>query len=381
MNFVQQLDPNWKIERIEQVVMTGERRRLAGCNARLGVHGKAVSFPMVRITIGGQTGFGWSRISRDAAAGLVGASVQDIFSDEQWIRDRFLSIQFPLLDWLGHTAGKPVYELLTGVRYDSPLLIPCYDTSLYFDDLHLQSEEDAVRLLQEEAMQGYNEGFRGFKIKVGRGAMHMELMEGTNRDIAIVNGIREAVGPECMIAIDANNGYNLGLTKYVLQQTASSNLTWLEEAFHEDREYYKNLKDWMAKHNLNVLIADGEGLAAGPLVDWAEQGLIDMVQYDLKDYGLVQWLALGARLDERGIKSAPHNYGGFYGNFASCHLSPAIRGFMYVEWDEAWITGIDTTGYSVRNGRIQVSAAPGFGLQVDEAYYARQVGDNGWTVR
>lgn len=32
--------------------MKGERRRLAGCNARLGVHGKEVSFPLVRVTMG-----------------------------------------------------------------------------------------------------------------------------------------------------------------------------------------------------------------------------------------------------------------------------------------------------------------------------------------
>jgi L-rhamnonate dehydratase len=55
------LNGNWCIEKIEQAVMNGERRRLAGCNARLGVHGKEVSFPLVRITIEGIAGLSYDR--------------------------------------------------------------------------------------------------------------------------------------------------------------------------------------------------------------------------------------------------------------------------------------------------------------------------------
>ncbi len=375
-----ELDHRWKIDKIEQVVMTGERRRTAGANARLGVHGKQVSCPLVRITIGGIVGFGWSKITRETASTLVGASVNDIFSAEQWIQDRFRMLQFPLFDWLGQVTRKPVYELVTGNSSELPLRVPCYDTSLYFDDLHLNSNIDAVRLMQEEAMEGFEEGFRGFKIKVGRGAMHMDLAEGIKRDIMVVNGIREAVGSECNISIDANNGYNLSLAKHVLMETAESHLLWIEEAFHEDVMLYRHLKEWMKTHNINVMIADGEGLAAPPIVEWAEQGWIDAIQYDLRDYGIVNWLKLGARLDKHGIKTAPHNYGGFYGNFASCHLYPAIQGFLFVEWDEARMEGIDTSGYRIRDGQVTVPTAPGFGLHVDDSYYDDKVRDHGWMA-
>jgi L-rhamnonate dehydratase len=380
MNNFSDLEKKWRIEKIEQVLMKGERRRLAGCNARLGVHGKEVSFPLVRITMGGITGYSWSRISREAAEAMIGVSVCDIFCEEQWIKDRFQSIQFPLLDWLAKVREIPVYQLLSPKKWESPLTVPCYDTSLYFDDLHLSSEQDAVALLQEEAMEGYNEGFRGFKIKVGRGAMHMDLMEGTKRDIAIVNGIRDAVGPQCNISIDANNGYNLNLTKHVLKETAQSNLLWIEEAFHEDDRLYRNLKEWLAEEKLNVLITDGEGYAAGPIVEWAEQGLIDAIQYDLKDYGIVNWLKLAKRLAKSGVKAAPHNYGGFYGNFASAQVYPAIEGFMFVEWDEAQIPGIDTSGYIIKDGKISVPSTPGFGLHIDDANYVSKVREYGWTV-
>jgi L-alanine-DL-glutamate epimerase-like enolase superfamily enzyme len=380
MKHFSNLNTNWRIEKIEQVRLQGERRRLAGCNARLGVHGKEVSFPLVRITMEGIAGYGWSRVSCEDAEAMIGVSVSEIFCEEQGIQDRFQTIQFPLFDWIAKLKGIPVYELLSDRTWTSPLQVPCYDTSLYFDDLHLSSEADAVALLQEEAMEGFHEGFRGFKIKVGRGAMHMDVMEGTKRDIAIVNGIRDAVGPQCNLSIDANNGYNLNLAKHVLKETAQSNLLWIEEAFHEDDKLYRNLKDWMAEQKLNVLITDGEGLAAKPIVEWAEQGLIDAIQYDLKDYGVVKWLKLAKRLAKSGVRAAPHNYGGFYGNFASAQVYPAIEGFMFVEWDEAQIPGIDTSGYAIKDGKVSVPSTPGFGLHIDDAYYENKVCESGWAV-
>ncbi|HRJ42549.1 MAG TPA: hypothetical protein PL105_11740, partial [Caldilineaceae bacterium] len=50
------------ITRIEWAPLVGERPRLAGSNARLGVHGRAVTCPLARVTTAdGASGFGWSR--------------------------------------------------------------------------------------------------------------------------------------------------------------------------------------------------------------------------------------------------------------------------------------------------------------------------------
>lgn len=64
-----------------------------------------------------------------------------------------------------------------------------YDTSLYFDDLHLSEEKVAVELMQAEALDGWAMGHRAFKIKVGRDARFMPLEEGMRRDGAIVKGL------------------------------------------------------------------------------------------------------------------------------------------------------------------------------------------------
>ena len=50
--------------------------------------------------------------------------------------------------------------------------------------------------MADEACQGWERGHRNFKIKVGRGNVHMPTEAGLRRDVAVVNAIRAAVGPE-----------------------------------------------------------------------------------------------------------------------------------------------------------------------------------------
>src|SRR5690606_28800320 len=131
---------------------------------------------------------------------------------------------------------------------------------------------------------------------------------GTERDIAVIRAVRQAIGPDAPLMIDANNGWNVNLVKRVLAETADCHLYWVEEPFHEDQVLYDHLQNWMRSQRLDVLIADGEGLASPRLMQWAQAGTIEVVQYDLRDIGLTNWLKIGKQLDSWNVKSAPHNY-------------------------------------------------------------------------
>ncbi|TLS52447.1 mandelate racemase [Paenibacillus antri] len=377
------IDKDWVVEKIEFAKLHGERARSAGANARLGVHGKACEVSLVRITIDGKTAYGASHITKEQAEKWKGRNVRGFFGENGNILEPYrIGLEYPLLDWLGRRWNQPVYELVQGTSSPSPggFAVPCYDTSLYFDDLHLTDDKDAVKLIQEEAKQGYAKGHRHFKIKVGRGGMHMPLTEGTRRDIAIVEGVREVAGPDGKLMIDANNGYNLNLTKQVLTALSGVGLYWIEEMFHEDNELYKDLKLWLKERDQKVLIADGEGYASPRLVDWATQGYVDVLQYDIIHPGFTHWLELGAKLDEHGLFTAPHCYGNAYGIYATGHLSAAIRGFQFVEWDDITIHGMDASAYSVKEGKFYVPPKAGFGLEFDDDLFTYQVSQGGWIV-
>ena len=372
------------ISRVEWGTLESRRPRRAGSNARLGAHGDRVPVPLARLTMwGGASGFGLCRAGRDRAADLLGRPLSGLFLETGGVREEGLLFESPLWDLAGQRTGRPVYALLAdaaGQPAPAALRVPCYDTSLYFDDLHLESDEEAAALLASEARAGYDSGHRAFKIKVGRGARWMPPEAGMRRDIAVIRAVRAAVGPEAALMLDANNGWNLNLTKYALAQTADCRIHWMEEPFHEDATLYRDLKDWLRSEGLAALIADGEGEASPSLLRWVSEGLVDVVQYDVFGHGLTRWLATGNRLDEWGALSAPHHYGGHLGNHVSCHLAPALRNFTFTEWDEAAAPGLDTSGYVLQDGLVSVPDAPGFGLSLDDAAFAEAVADGGWKI-
>jgi L-rhamnonate dehydratase len=366
-----------RIAGVEWAWLTGRRPRSLGSNARLSMHGDVVRWPVVRLTTeDGTAGFGLSNATPEQATTLLGASLDNLFVPETGVVEAWLAFDYPLWDLIGQQTGRPVYALaaaVLGQPVPTSLRAPCYNTSLYFDDLHLSSTEAAAEFMAAKAQACYEQGHRAFKIKVGRGAYHLPLAEGTDRDIAIIRAIRKAVGPAATLLIDANNGYNLNLAKQVLAETADCHIYWLEEPFHEDPVLYRALKAWLVERGLPVLIADGEGDASSHLLAWAEQGVIDVIQYSLTGYGFTRWLHLGRQLDAWGVRSAPHHFGTHYGNYAACHLAAAIAGFTVAEWDEAQTPGLDGTGYQLKDGFVHVPNAPGFGLALDDAIFQQAV--------
>jgi L-alanine-DL-glutamate epimerase-like enolase superfamily enzyme len=209
----------------------------------------------------------------------------------------------------------------------------------------------------------------------------MALEAGTRRDVAIIHAVRAAVGPQSILLLDANNGWNLNLTKRVLAETADCGIHWIEEPFHEDPVLYRDLKGWLREQpGLTTRIADGEGQASPTLLDWARDGLVDVIQYDIFGHGFTRWLQTGRQLDTWNVQSAPHHYGGHVGNYVSCHLASAIRHFAFVEWDEATTPGLEAPGYVVENGLVSVPDTPGFGLTLDEPTFQNAVSTSGWRV-
>ncbi len=375
-----------RIASIEWGTLMGCRPRLAGYNARKkDDHGWEAPVSLARITTAdGAAGFGLSNLTRRQAELFLGSPLNDLITAENGVDQKAFAIEGPLWDLLGQRTSRPVYRILAdraGKKVAEPLRVPCYDTTLLIDDLHLSTDEEGTALIASEARFGYEHGRRAFKIKVGRGARHMPLEEGNRRDIAVVRAVRAAVGPDAAILIDANNGYTLNITKQILSETADCDIFWLEEAFHEDDELYEDLHAWIARKGLSVLIADGEGSASPHLLKYARRGIVDVVQYDIFSYGMTKWLETAPKLDAWNVRAAPHHYGRHLGNFVSGHLAPAIENFAFVEWDELTTPGLDTSAYAVNDGFVTLPRVSGFGLSLDESLFQQAVNENGFVAK
>ena len=376
------IDKGLRLGEIAWAGIPYKRPRIAGKNARLDTHGWGGDVPVARIKAGGVEGFGWCTLTRHQAELMTGLPVRALFRDDGMLRPEYRGLEFPLLDWLGHLVHKPVYELAAKdpEKVKNGFSVPAYDTTIYFDELHITDDKKAVAFILDEVSQGLGRGHRNFKVKIGRCGMWMDLEAGLKRDIEIVNGIRALIGKDAKLMVDANNGYNLNIAKEFLSATKDSNIYWLEEAFHEDNMLYTNLKAWMKEKGIRTLIADGEGQASPSLVEWAKKGLIDVVQYDLRSYGFFNLMELYKELESFGTLCAPHNYGGFYGNYAQGHIASCTGNFAFAEFDVADAEGIDTSAYKIREGRLEVPKLDGFGLALDAGVFGKYRDQKGWRA-
>lgn len=369
-----------RIVRIDAVTLEGKRPRAAGSNARLGYHGDTVRLPIVRLTTeDGATGFGRGPVEEARLAEVIGRPLNQFVTGDR-VADDARDLELPLIDLAARLAGVPAYQFISGGTVTTPHPARSYDTSLYFDDLEIEDDTEAAALIASEARFGFDRGHRAFKIKVGRGARHMPLDAGTARDIAIIKAVREAVGPDSAVMIDANNGWNLNLTKHVLAETADANLYWVEEAFHEDNVLYEDLQGWLSTEGLDIRIADGEGAADARVVPWAREGLIDVVQTNIFARGLGAWRALAIELAAVGVESSPHTYGGGVSNYVSSQLAASTEGVRYVEWDEASFAEIDASGFRLEDGEIVVPSSSGLGLELVEDAFKSAVKAGGFTL-
>jgi L-rhamnonate dehydratase len=373
-----------RIIRLEWAVLEGRRPLALGRNARLPPHGAAVTVPLCRLTTeDGLVGVGLSRLDVEVAKEALGLPFHEMFS-ERGTGDRWLSLDYPLWDLAARREGVPVYRLLLGHGADrrgvnGPLLVDCYDTSFYFSEPEPPRQEPEE--LRAQALASYGRGHRAFKVKVGRGGRWMEPDTGLDRDVAVVDAVRDAIGPGSALFADANNGFTLNGAKEFLARTASFGIGWLEEPFHEDRVLLAALREWMAREYVRVLLADGESATSDDAYKLACEGALDVVQCDILHTGFTRWLKLGRALDAMGIASAPHHFGLYLGNYVSGHLAAAVQGLRYIEWDEATVPGVSTPGYKFSDGRLRVSDDPGFGIEVDEELFVQAVKSTGFELR
>ena len=99
-------------------------------------------------------------------------------------------VDIALWDLIGRSLGKPIHKLIGGAFRTE---VQPYATGFYRIE-NGNYPTDAIA----EANSYIDAGFKAFKLKIGFGV---------DEDIAFINAIRQAVGPEVRIMADANAAY------------------------------------------------------------------------------------------------------------------------------------------------------------------------------
>lgn len=130
------------------------------------------------------------------------------------------ALDIALWDLKGKHMHQPVFVLMGGRTKPA---IPAYYSRLYTRNL------DA---LQQEATTFKAEGFKAMKLRCGYPIT--EGLAGMRKNVEMVKAVREAVGDEVEIMLDAYMGFTLPYAKRLLKALEPYQLRWVEELLLPD---------------------------------------------------------------------------------------------------------------------------------------------------
>ena len=142
-------------------------------------------------------------------------------------------VDIALWDILGKKTNSPLYQLVGGKCNNE---VPVYGYGMM---LQKKSVDELIPLFQEESKEIKSKNFKAMKMKVGLGP---------KEDLKLVQAVRNSIGKDFKLMVDANHAYNLKDALYVGKGLDELDIYWFEEPVApEDYNGYRELK----KKNIN----------------------------------------------------------------------------------------------------------------------------------
>jgi len=251
-----------------------------------------------------------------------------------------------LYDIVGKASGLPLYHLLGG---GSRTLVTDQTIGI-----------DHPEVMAEKAMGFCKEGFPAIKVKLG-----------TNKedDINRVKAIRESIGDQIPIRIDANQGWNFSTAVAVLRQIEKYEIEYCEQPLK--RWDYENMGRLRQITTIPIM-ADESLFDEHDAFKLAQGGYCDLFNIKLaKSGGLHTALKINAIAESAGI---PCMVGCMnetrLGLTAAAHLVSARPNIRFADLDGHFFHQKDlaTGGCTYRGGEITLPDAPGIGADIDSGF-------------
>jgi D-galactarolactone cycloisomerase len=274
------------------------------------------------------------------------------------------AIDIALWDIMGQAVGKPVHKLLGGAFRTT---IRPYATGFYRVDG--RTYPDA---LAEEAIGHRELGFTAMKVKIGFGL---------EEDVRAVAAVREAVGPDVRLLLDANHAYDVATARRLIAEVEPFDIYWLEEPIPpEDIDGYVHLRSTGPR--MRLAAGENEYTSKG-FWPWLKHGALDVLQPDIAMSGGFTGLAQITTLaTAAGVRVNPHVWGTAIGLVASLHFIATVPPVPISRAAEEPMLEYDRSSHPFRreliasapelvDGRVPVPTAPGLGIEIDRSVLER----------
>ena len=284
-------------------------------------------------------------------------------------------IDIALWDLRGKLAGLPLWRLLGGYRRR----VPAYATGGFY------AEGKGIRELCAEMEAYCRHGFRAVKMKVGRnsaiegsplramahrGVCEVSLAE----DLARVQAVRQAIGPDIRLMLDANGAWDVGTAVKMARACEPYDIYWYEEPVSPDD--LAGSAEVASKTSIPV--AGYETCSYGRVAfrDYITARAVHFVQPDVAwAGGLTESLKIAHLAQAWHLPLAPHIHGSAVAVAAAVHLLGAVPNGSLAEMvfpAHPLMAELVTEPLVVdATGHLTLSDRPGLGIELDPTVVAK----------
>lgn len=260
------------------------------------------------------------------------------------------AIDIALWDLMGKALNKPVHKLLGGFRDR----IPAYIAGGYYE------EGKGLRELAKEMEENLALGAKAVKMKVGGVSMA--------EDVERVRVVRETIGPNIKLMVDANNAYTAAEAIKFARMIEPYDIFWFEEPVAPDD--YKGHQRVAA--STIIPIATGEN-------EYTRYGFRDLIEHQAASIlnpdaqivgGITEFMKIAALAEAYDLQIAPHGPQEIH-----IHLVSAIPHGLMLEYYRETVDPIRGQLFVEplvldKDGCIPVPDRPGLGFTVNEEVLA-----------
>lgn len=272
--------------------------------------------------------------------------------DRKTLLEAIACMDCAIWDLIGKALGKTVRELLGGYRERLPVIsIGGY----YMPGKKLADFGREVESYRKA-------GMAGCKFKVG-GLTPEE-------DAKRVAVARKAAGDDFILCVDANRGWSAQDAIRFARLIEPLNIRWFEEPCHWQDDAALMAR---VRRAISIPVTAGQcEITSQGVRRLVDAGAVDFVNYDVSEGGgVTDWKRAAALCATAGIEMAHHEEAQIashllaavpHGTYAEC--------FAHPERDPVW-QALWANRPPVKNGMMEVSKAPGFGIRLDEKMVRR----------
>jgi galactonate dehydratase len=289
---------------------------------------------------------------------LLQRMVRDVYTEGGQIHMAAVSaIEVACWDIVGKSLGKPVHELLGGKVRDR---VRVYANGWYRTD---RTPETFAAAARDVAGRGYT----ALKFDPFGGAWRVQERREEDLSIAIVEAVRDAVGPDVDLMIEGHERFSVSTALRIADRLVEFRPAWFEEPVHHQQI---GAMVEVARRS-PVPIATGESFTSlGQFADLLAHDVVHILQPEpLYLGGLWRTRQVAAMADAHHAVVAPHNAQGPVCSAIAVSLGACTPNFYvqesFDEFNASWTQEIVDRPILPKDGYVDIPAGPGLGIELD----------------